>query len=854
MGRHDRRDPSAVDRPARGGALRDPVLRPARDRPAVDGRPARAAAATPPRPAAPVAAADGRGGSGHGLGRRHLAKRCRGPAAAAAGPGQAGTRAGPPAATDPTRAAPPPRGEFEPAPRTAAGAPLRHPGGRGIVGVEPAGPATIVDGGAEGLAALAAFGALPERRPILYAGDLTDERSCAARPPRRGGGGHRLEPAPALRPRVRPAEPRRDAARDRAAGRELRADRARSRSAAATPRPWPRSMAPATCARPTRAACSSSPSTPRSPPSTAISPRPGPPTATSCPSARWIEVGFDRAARRAVRRARCRPGTRSGSSARSTSTASGRSSGPGGTGSGWGWRTSRPLRDHDHRGRPARGQPARRRRLSRDPDSRRADPPAAAAADDRRRGRWPAATSARGPELRVRAHDRRRAVPARPPGRQPAARAGRPTARTPSARSHRVVFAPARSLLRAWRRGCSRRWTRPTRTSTGSWAPGGSTGSTPRGAFDNQPRYRASSAFDGRPGTAWVGIWAPPGAQRPYVAWRRRGRSTVSRLRLSPRSAADPPPDGRAGELANGRSTRPLRVGPDGTVDAGRGPCGRAVSGSRCSPSRRQSGRRAQRGRSGSRRCGCPGCRPSEPPHTGRFAPVRQLSVSAWAGGRSLLAARAARSADLEAGCPLRARGCGAPGADGGGHPDDQRAAGPLRGRSAAHALARPAEPRGRRWEADGCSGRGTARDELGRGGARRAGRTAPGLCSGRASRRDGEPAATGARSASRCQSTATPTAGVRPATAATSSFNYRARRPPRDGLRDLCASSACSCSRLSLVGLVLQTSARIAPKSCACRRSPATGPWACGFHARRSPRSWRRCRSPSCSRRAPRC
>ena len=45
--------------------------------------------------------------------------------------------------------------------------------GRGVVGVTPSAPATIVDGGAEGLAALAGFGALPERSPILYAGDLS---------------------------------------------------------------------------------------------------------------------------------------------------------------------------------------------------------------------------------------------------------------------------------------------------------------------------------------------------------------------------------------------------------------------------------------------------------------------------------------------------------------------------------------------------------------------------------------------------------------------------------------------------------------------------------------------------------
>ncbi len=45
--------------------------------------------------------------------------------------------------------------------------------GRGIVHVDPAGPPTVVDGSAESLADLAAFGALPAQRPILYAGDQT---------------------------------------------------------------------------------------------------------------------------------------------------------------------------------------------------------------------------------------------------------------------------------------------------------------------------------------------------------------------------------------------------------------------------------------------------------------------------------------------------------------------------------------------------------------------------------------------------------------------------------------------------------------------------------------------------------
>ena len=44
--------------------------------------------------------------------------------------------------------------------------------------------------GAEGIGALAAFGALPERRPLLYAGDLAPgemRREAARLPPRRRG-------------------------------------------------------------------------------------------------------------------------------------------------------------------------------------------------------------------------------------------------------------------------------------------------------------------------------------------------------------------------------------------------------------------------------------------------------------------------------------------------------------------------------------------------------------------------------------------------------------------------------------------------------------------------------------------
>jgi arabinofuranan 3-O-arabinosyltransferase len=49
------------------------------------------------------------------------------------------------------------------------------PAARGLVRVDPAGPGMLVDGSADALAGLAAFGQLPERAPIAYAGDRTPD-------------------------------------------------------------------------------------------------------------------------------------------------------------------------------------------------------------------------------------------------------------------------------------------------------------------------------------------------------------------------------------------------------------------------------------------------------------------------------------------------------------------------------------------------------------------------------------------------------------------------------------------------------------------------------------------------------
>jgi arabinofuranan 3-O-arabinosyltransferase len=78
----------------------------------------------------------------------------------------------PAAAYGPRLRVAPAEGELGAPPRLPEVRRADYHGGRGIVRVEPAGPATVVDGSAEALAGLAAFGAIPRNRPVTYAGDF----------------------------------------------------------------------------------------------------------------------------------------------------------------------------------------------------------------------------------------------------------------------------------------------------------------------------------------------------------------------------------------------------------------------------------------------------------------------------------------------------------------------------------------------------------------------------------------------------------------------------------------------------------------------------------------------------------
>ncbi len=83
--------------------------------------------------------------------------------------------------------------------------------------------------------------------------------------------------------------------------------------------------------------------------------------------------------------------------------------------------------------------------------------------------------------------------------------------------------------------------------------------------FQNQPAYRASSAFDGRADPGWVGVWLRPQAPAPWISWQTPRPLTVSRLRLasSPLVVRHP----TVVQLSwSGGASPPLPVGPRGDV------------------------------------------------------------------------------------------------------------------------------------------------------------------------------------------------------------------------------------------------------------------------------------------------
>jgi hypothetical protein len=83
--------------------------------------------------------------------------------------------------------------------------------------------------------------------------------------------------------------------------------------------------------------------------------------------------------------------------------------------------------------------------------------------------------------------------------------------------------------------------------------------------FQDQPAYRASSAFDGRDDPGWIGVWLRPQAPAPWISWRTPRPLTVSRVQLAPSPLAVRRPT--VVQLSwPGGVTPPLPVGAGGSV------------------------------------------------------------------------------------------------------------------------------------------------------------------------------------------------------------------------------------------------------------------------------------------------
>jgi arabinofuranan 3-O-arabinosyltransferase len=529
------------------------------------------------------------------------------------------------------------------------------PTSRGLVQVPPSGPPTIVDGGAEGLAGMAAFGALPERRPILYAGDLSrrELRRDAAR------GAEVVITDSNRRRRFIPEFGRQNLGATLAEEEPINENFAfiepfRERGSDS------QTVAALQGARYLRA-----PSAggllefPEYGPIRAFD---GDPTTVWAadryfhPRERWIEIGFDRPRDvpyvdllpirdwRGIEREvdingvsaglgagtnRIRVDLKDVSALRITITRVEQPQNTNRRGNGGfreiripGVRLREPLRPPILTARALAGRDLRRVSLSYLFERTTADDPFLR---DRQTG---------SPLLEL-AENRV----------------------DPEKQIERVVFAPAARSYSA------DAWVQPAVEARDSvldrlagWR--GPERFNSSGRFHNLPRLRASRAFDGRTDTAWMGIWARPSSPQPWISWKTPRPLTVSRLRLVPaRSAIRRPTVVRLSSSAG--ATSPLRVGTDGAVRLPRPLRARTFRLTALEAAfppgmtRRERATRAV----GVASVEVPGLRRAEVPTAG---PLRAAcgSVQVRVGGTSVPLRPRGTVAQLDAGTPLRARGC----------------------------------------------------------------------------------------------------------------------------------------------------------------------------------------------------
>ncbi len=171
------------------------------------------------------------------------------------------------------------------------------------------------------------------------------------------------------------------------------------------------------------------------------------------------------------------------------------------------------------------------------------------------------------------------------------------------------------------------------------------------------PGRRAAYAFDGDPAHGWIGAWLP--GRPAWLAWTSSSPTRVSSLRLTaPRERVRLPT--RVRLVADGRPGPPVDVGPGGLVRLPRPASGRRfrleILGAGFAPSSRpaESGERAV-GIGELRAPGVPRVAAPDP-----AAPMRGRcgDASVALGGRELPLRPVGRVSELESGGPLRARGC----------------------------------------------------------------------------------------------------------------------------------------------------------------------------------------------------
>jgi arabinofuranan 3-O-arabinosyltransferase len=173
------------------------------------------------------------------------------------------------------------------------------------------------------------------------------------------------------------------------------------------------------------------------------------------------------------------------------------------------------------------------------------------------------------------------------------------------------------------------------------------------GRFHNEFRFRASSAFDGDPETAWVGIWARPSSPYPWISWSSSRPQTVSGLRMSF-------PGGRVRRPASvrlswpGGETPPLPVAADGTVELTRPARARRFRLTVLETEPGPAGTTRAVGIASLEVLGVPQVEPA------RSGPIRARcgDAAVRVGDRAVPLRPQGTVADLEAGRPLRARAC----------------------------------------------------------------------------------------------------------------------------------------------------------------------------------------------------